>query len=61
MNTVVRWELTPTDDGTLLACTHSGFDLAEESHLEAFRGMSGGWGGKKMVAALDRVLTELAA
>jgi hypothetical protein len=49
------------DPPKTLACTHSGFDLTEESHLRAFRGMSGGWGGQKMVAALDRVLTELAA
>jgi uncharacterized protein YndB with AHSA1/START domain len=60
MNTVVRWELTETEDGTLVVCTHSGFDLTDESHLKAFRSMSGGWGGRKMVAALDRVLTELA-
>jgi uncharacterized protein YndB with AHSA1/START domain len=60
MNTVVRWELTATDTGTLLVCTHSGFDLTDAGHLEAFRSMSGGWGGETMVAALDRILAELA-
>ncbi|HEX9336509.1 MAG TPA: SRPBCC domain-containing protein [Pseudonocardiaceae bacterium] len=64
MNTVMRWELTETErdgiPGTLLVGVHSGFDLTENDQLQAFRGMSGGWGGTKMTAALDRVLDSLA-
>jgi len=60
MNTVVRLELTETDDGTLVVCTHSGFDLTEESHLKTFRSMSGGWAAGRWSPRWDRVLTELA-
>jgi uncharacterized protein YndB with AHSA1/START domain len=62
MNTVMRWELTETSRdgvaGTLLVGVHSGFDLTDESQLRAFQGMSGGWGGRKMTEALDRVLSS---
>lgn len=64
MNTTVRWDLTEAEQdgvaGTLLVCVHSGFDLTDERQLAAFNGMSGGWGGRKMVDALDRVLESLA-
>jgi uncharacterized protein YndB with AHSA1/START domain len=60
MDTVMRWELFATERdgvaGTLLVGVHSGFDLADESQLRAFRGMSGGWGGRKMTAAFELVL-----
>lgn len=63
MNTKVRWELAETEQdgvaGTLLVCVHSGFDLTDRRQLSAFHGMSGGWGGRTMVDALDRVLESL--
>ncbi|HEX4701412.1 MAG TPA: SRPBCC domain-containing protein [Pseudonocardiaceae bacterium] len=62
MDTVMRWELTPTERdgvaGTVLVGIHSGFDLTNEVHLRAFRSMSGGWGGA-ISDRLDDVLTQL--
>jgi uncharacterized protein YndB with AHSA1/START domain len=55
LKTVVTWTLKPVKGGTLLRMEQSGF-RAQDEHF--YRGAGFGW--KKMVATLERVIAELA-
>lgn len=48
--TVVTWNLTPQEGGTLVRMEHSGFRPADEA---GYRGMGGGW--PRIVELLDKV------
>ena len=48
--TVVTWNLTPQEGGTLVRMEHSGFRPADEA---GYRGMCGGW--PRIVELLDKV------
>ena len=55
LKTVVTWTLKPARGGTLLRMEQSGFH-AQDEHF--YQGAGFGW--KKMVATLERVIAELA-
>jgi uncharacterized protein YndB with AHSA1/START domain len=55
LKTVVTWTLRPVKGGTLLRMEQSGF-RAQDEHF--YQGAGFGW--KKMVATLERVIAELA-
>jgi uncharacterized protein YndB with AHSA1/START domain len=56
LNTILTWELTAIEGGTLLRLTHEGFDLDSPMGRLALEGMKPGW--PRMLERLSRVLDE---
>jgi len=54
MDTVVKWTLSPVENGTRLRLVHSGFVLPKND--TAFKNMSEGW--KKVFRTLDTIAAE---
>lgn len=52
----ITWRLEPEGTGTRLFLAHSGFDLDDPRHAQAFTAMSGGWA--KLLPHLARKLEE---
>jgi len=43
LETTIRWQLTPQENGTLLQLSHSGFNMDSSVGQQAFIGMGKGW------------------
>jgi uncharacterized protein YndB with AHSA1/START domain len=56
LNTMITWELTSRDNGTLLTLTHEGFDLTSPLGKTALEGMKSGW--PTVLERLEQVFAE---